>query len=100
VRENGVVSIATNRQGRRACRVPLLDGTLVVATGAPALALATGAPVLPVVTVEQDGFYRTIVMERLSRPRAMSREDAMLQMTREFATRLEPFVASHPEQLD
>ncbi len=96
--DNGLVSITVNAQGRRACKVPFLHGGLTVATGAASLALATGAPVLPVVTIKEQGVYRTIVLERLQRPRTKSRKEALVAMVRELAARLEPFVQHHLSQ--
>ncbi len=100
LRDNRVVSITVNANGRRTRPVGLLDGTIEVATGTPALAWQTGAPLLPVFTVrEPAGGFVTRIEAPLRHDPALPRAAAIDALLADYAARLEAAVLQSPDQL-
>jgi KDO2-lipid IV(A) lauroyltransferase len=96
LRNNGIVSITAGREGTEV-RVPLLNGTLVLANGAAKLALATGAALLPVLSFRQpDGVFRTIIDAPLQPDPAHG--DAIRSIHTAFAERLTVHILEHFDQ--
>jgi lauroyl/myristoyl acyltransferase len=100
LRDNRLVSITANANGRRTRPMRFLDGTIEVATGAPALAWQTGAPLLPVFTVRKAaGGFVTRIEAPLRHDPALPRAAAIDAMLADYAARLEAAVLQSPDQL-
>jgi len=99
LRENGVVSVALNEQGKKCMTVPFLNGTLSAAMGPLGLAVSNDTVVLPVYTLGNDqGGYEVIVDRPLEASHNDDRDIQIETMFKELAGRLEPLAAEHPEQ--
>jgi lauroyl/myristoyl acyltransferase len=101
LRRNAVVSITVGAAGARPIRVPLLRGSLTVASGAPHLAARTGAALLPVLTVREGrGRFLTRIEAPLPMPATGPIDAASLRGTvAELARRLEPCALAHADQI-
>jgi lauroyl/myristoyl acyltransferase len=99
LRGNNIVSITAGAwEGRRIATVKLFNGTIELATGAPALADCCNAVLLPVFTVRDRGQIRIIIDRPIDIP---ANPDAMARlalMSQEFCNRLQPHVLSYPDQ--
>jgi lauroyl/myristoyl acyltransferase len=99
VRENNLVSMTVGSGGPHSYAVPLLNGTLRVADGAPVLARNTGAALLPVFTERrEDGAYTVTVEKPLRISVDEDRSEAARAAVVELAKRLEPYVIARPDQ--
>jgi lauroyl/myristoyl acyltransferase len=97
VRAGGAVSITAGPEGKRANDVPMLAGSIRLASGAPSLALRTGASLLPVWTTRRsDGVYVTTVAPPLEMGDRGA--DGVLMLTAGFASQLSSIVSAHPSQ--
>ena len=98
LRDNGVVTITAIGSGRKVIRLPLLGGTIRLATGAPRLALDTAAALIPVFTVpDETGGYAVHCGPDLNSDNAgMDREAVMRRMAERHVALLETFVRAHP----
>lgn len=97
LRSGGVVSIRSGDVGERALDLPFLDGTIRLATGPASLALATGAALHPVSCIRNAPGDFTICVEPELRPSAgRPRRDAIDDLVRAYAARLEAWVLRQP----
>jgi lauroyl/myristoyl acyltransferase len=98
LRGNGVVTITAIGSGRKVITLPLLGGTLRLATGAPRLALDTTAALIPVFTVPNEtGGYAVHCGPDLNVDKVeQSPEEAMRRMAEQYVALLETFVRAHP----
>jgi lauroyl/myristoyl acyltransferase len=95
LRRNQIVSITINGFGHQVPEVPVLDGVLSVATGAPHFAARSGATLLPVFA-HRDGADYVVTVEEPIRLDVAGRDAAYGAAISDFAHRLEPFVEQHP----
>jgi lauroyl/myristoyl acyltransferase len=95
LRRNQLVSITVNGFGHQVPEVPVLDGVLSVATGAPHFALRSGAPLLPVFAYRDGSEYVVEVGPPIELDGG-SRDAAYASAIAEFGLRLEAFVEQHP----
>jgi KDO2-lipid IV(A) lauroyltransferase len=66
--------------------------------GAARLAMMTGAPVIPGFIVRLGGLRHQVVIEKpLEIPAGLSREEAVLEITRRFTAVIEEYVREHPD---
>jgi lauroyl/myristoyl acyltransferase len=100
IRENRVLTITANAEGRKLHSVPFLDGEINLASGAPNLALSTKAALLPTMTVrEPSGEFVVHVEPALQAPDdAESRHEGEVVLARQFAQLLEDYVYRYPDQ--
>ena len=68
LRNNGILSIRAGRYGHRTLEMPILGGTLTLATGPPSLAQATGAELLPVFVIRRGPGHFEVVFEPAMKP--------------------------------
>jgi lauroyl/myristoyl acyltransferase len=96
--ENGIVSVTATHSGRRVFEIPLLQGNLKLANGAPSLAVSTGASLIPVFTLpnERRGFT-THICRPLVADKNLTRHEAEEEFARQYVDLLKPFVVRHPE---
>ncbi len=98
LRANGVLSLRAGDHGHRALDVPLLDGRVRLATGAPSVALSTGATLLPTATVRTgDGAFDVVIGRALAASPQIARRDAIEELVRAYARFLEERVLIQPE---
>jgi lauroyl/myristoyl acyltransferase len=95
LRGNQVVSITINGFGHQVPEVPVLDGVLSVATGAPHFAARSGAALLPVFAYRDGADYVVTVSEPIKLD-GTGRDAAYASAIEDFAWRLEAFVEQHP----
>jgi lauroyl/myristoyl acyltransferase len=96
--ENHVVTITATAEGRTH-RVPFLGGSLRLARGAASIALASGAVLLPMITVRDGQRYRVVIGAPLqSSPSGGDRDSDERRILEQYAARLQPLLAQHPEQ--
>lgn len=96
---NRLVSIAVTGVAHRPVRVPMFDGGLDIAPGAPVLALRTGATLIPVFTLRLGvGRFCIVVGDALEPSPLHSPESAVHEMAAAYVRQLEPFVLSYPDQ--
>ncbi len=94
-----IVSISVHPAGQTPLRVPFLNGTVTIATGAPDLAYATGAPVLPVFVVrDATGAFVVTVEPPLKIAEGASRRESSERVVRQYLERLAHDVARQPGQ--
>src|SRR5678816_1172526 len=87
VRTNQLVSLIVAPFGHRTHAVPLANGALWVADGAPVLALRTGAALLPVFTVRTAGdTFATMVEPPLTAAPDLDRPGAVQALLAGYAT--------------
>lgn len=99
LRDNGIVSISVHSAAQTPLKVPFLNGTVTIATGAPDLAYATGAPVLPVFTVrDATGTFVVTVEPPLDIVEGASRRESSERVVRRYVERLAHYVVRHPGQ--
>jgi lauroyl/myristoyl acyltransferase len=101
LRKNKIISITAGAwEGRRVAAAQLLNGTIELATGAPALAERCNSALLPVFTVRdpQSGKIRVIIDRPITVPSDPDVAARLAFMTQDFCNRLEPYVLSHPDQ--
>lgn len=99
LRDNKIVSITAGAwEGRRLAISKLLNGTIELATGAPALAERCNAALLPVFTVRDFGHIRVIIDRPIAIPSNPDTTARLALMTQEFCNRLEPLVLAYPDQ--
>ncbi|MGA9033663.1 MAG: hypothetical protein WB402_14200 [Sulfuricaulis sp.] len=98
LRENRVVSLAANREGRKyPLTLPFLSGTIQLAEGAPTLAMSTGAALLPVFTVrEPDGTYITKVEPTLHPATKGNTAKEVESLTKQYVQLLEFYALHYP----
>ena len=97
VRAGGLVSLRAGHVGQRTLDLPFLAGTIRLASGAASLALATHAALLPVCCVRRGPGDFVVEIEPALRPTAgRARRDAVDDLVRAFATRLETWVLRQP----
>ncbi len=93
------MSISVHPAAQTPLRVPFLNGTVTIATGAPDLAYATGAPVLPVFTVrDATGTFVVTVEPPLHIVEGASRRESSERVVRRYVERLAHYVVRHPGQ--
>ncbi len=93
------MSISVHPAAQTPLRVPFLNGTVTIATGAPDLAYATGAPVLPVFVVrDETGAFVVTVEPPLKIAAGASRRESSERVVRQYLERLAHYVARHPGQ--
>jgi uncharacterized membrane protein YbhN (UPF0104 family)/lauroyl/myristoyl acyltransferase len=93
----GLVTITCTPDGRRLIEQPLLAGRLPLAGGAPSLALSTGAPLLPVIALQEGpGRFCLVVDPPLDVPSSAERGAAIVDLTRQYAVRIEAHMRRHP----
>ena len=100
LKENGLVSIscqpdpALEHQG---VIKKVLNGKLLLATGAPSLALASGSALIPVFTVRTGPDRFEIIHEKpLKLPADGSRQDKVDQLLNEFIELTETYIVKYP----
>ena len=97
LKANKAVSITGQRGTGRSVDARFLDGTLPLASGAPALAQMTGAKLLPVFAFRAaDGVVEVTVEPEIVLEGA--RDQAIAAAVQAFATRSEPYVLRTPGQ--
>ena len=98
LKRNGIVSITVRPSGLFPVAVPMFDGHVEIATGAPDLAFASGAALLPVFTVRRgDGVYLVNVEGPIDLTES-DRRRAAENAAREYIGRLEPYIRVYPGQ--
>jgi glycosyltransferase involved in cell wall biosynthesis/lauroyl/myristoyl acyltransferase len=96
---NGIVSItAGDWEGRQIAHFPLLDGTMSLATGAPALAHATGAILLPAFVIRQNDRIRVVITPPIAMDQRSPRNQQVAAAMMEYAARLQPIIRAYPGQ--
>jgi len=96
---NGLVSItAGDWEGRQIAHIPMLGGSLPLATGAPALALAAGALLLPVFVIRKHNAIHVLITAPIDMGTPGSRDERVKRAMIEYAARLEPVVRDYPSQ--
>jgi lauroyl/myristoyl acyltransferase len=99
--ENKTVSVTVGPwEGRQLAEIPLLGGYLLIATGAISLAHQCGTPLLPVFALRKPGTdeFALHIEAPLSHPAGIDKNRAVIAASRDYATRLEPYVRGFPEQ--
>nr|MCU0773924.1 hypothetical protein [Ideonella sp.] len=97
LRQNRIVAIAANREGATV-DVPLLGGRLLLANGAPKIAIMASAPLLPVFSVRtEQGTFRTVIEPPLAADPC--ERDPVTALHAAFARRIEPYALRYPDQL-
>ena len=90
LKDGGILSVSMSGQGKQQVTVPVLGGSVDLATGAVNLALRTGAVLLPVVTRPGvAGAFEVRVEPPIEAPTASNRPDAINAMAEQFARILE-----------
>lgn len=93
----GIVTVTAIGAGRKKVAVPLLGGTIRLATGALRLARDTRAALIPVFTVrDPGGGYAIHCGPDLTADADQSGGDPMQHMTTRYVSLLEPFIRAHP----
>ncbi len=99
LRANRIVSVTALRGAARTVGVPFLDGRLLLAPGAPALAHMTGATVLPVFAFRgETGVVEVTVEPPIEIAADTPRDEAVARAVRHYAAVLEPYVLRYPGQ--
>lgn len=99
LRSNQLVSMTVGPLGHRTHAVPLENGALWMAEGAPVLAFRTGAALLPVFTVRTaDDSFATVVEPPLSTAPNLDRAAAVQASLAGYVAVLERYLARWPEQ--
>jgi len=99
LKANEIVSIAARGRAIRPERVPFLEGSFTLGSGALDLAAATGAALLPVFTVcEENGSFTVTVEAPLRIAEGKPRKETQDCVLRQYAVRLEPHVLKYPQQ--
>ncbi|MGH8679910.1 MAG: hypothetical protein ACREVP_00190 [Burkholderiales bacterium] len=94
---NGIVTVTATGAGRKTVTVPLLGGTIHLATGALRLASETQAALIPVFTVpDQHGGYAIHCGPDLAADEEQAGDARMQHMATRYVSLLEPFVRAHP----
>ncbi|HET9326180.1 MAG TPA: hypothetical protein VFQ05_05345 [Candidatus Eisenbacteria bacterium] len=97
LRNNGILSIRAGRHGHRTMEIPMLAGSITMATGAPSLALATGAELLPVFVIWKASGHFEVVFEPPMRTAAeMDPRVATEDLMRRYVRLLESYVLRFP----
>ena len=96
---NGIVCFAAHSQAKRPVVVPFLDGEITLGPGAPTLAYRTNAPLFPVFPFRDEAGVTTVTVGQRIDPRPdLPRDQAVADMTRQYAAALEPFALEYCEQ--
>jgi lauroyl/myristoyl acyltransferase len=96
---NRVVTFTVHRNAKRPIIVPFLEGEIVLAPGAPLLALKTQAALLPVFAFRNEAGVHTVTIEApLEVPGDLPKQEVTQSVGRQYAARLEPYVLEHPGQ--
>lgn len=95
LKQNQVVSVTVSKLGSQVVEVPVIDGVVRIATGAPHFALRSGAPLLPVFSYRDGESYVVQIGEPVAVTGA-TRDIACESAVREYARRLDEFVQAHP----
>lgn len=99
LQQNRAVMITVTPLGRHIASRSFLHGRIRIATGGLNLACENGTPVLPVFTLRQaDGSTVTMVGSALERPEDADNARKIDSMLDDYVSRLEGYVASHPDQ--
>lgn len=99
LRANRIVSVTALRGEARTVEAPFLDGRLLLAPGAPALAHMTGATVLPVFAFRgETGVVEVTVEPPIEIAADAPRDEAVVRAVRHYAAVLEPYVLRYPGQ--
>ena len=97
LRDNGIVTVTAIGAGREAITLPLLGGTVRLATGALRLALQTGAALIPVYTIpDRTGGYSVHCGPDLNSENAGADDEVMRRMAERYVELLETFVRAQP----
>jgi lauroyl/myristoyl acyltransferase len=98
LKQNGVVSLlACADEGKSLIEAEFMAGKTVLASGGPRLAFTSGCPILPafVVPSPEPPRFKAIIGSPLAMT-SSKRDEALLEATKDFLSRLEPFVRTHP----
>jgi lauroyl/myristoyl acyltransferase len=97
LKSNRVISITVVTQARQTVQLPILDGYIHLAKGAPWLAITSGAPLLPVFTLlGDDGAFVTTVQSPLEFSREGPPEQIIERAMKGYVERLEPLLLEVP----
>jgi len=97
--ENAIVCFAAHSQAKRPVVVPFLDGEITLGAGAPTMACRTKAPLFPVFPFRDAAGATTVTVGPQIEPRPNLPEDqAVADMTRQYAAALEPYALDYCEQ--
>lgn len=97
LKSNGVISITVGNESRQTVQIPILDGHINLAKGAPKLAVASGAPLLPVSTLRRDdGGFVTTIGAPLEFSRDGLPDEVSERAMRRYVERLEPLLIEAP----
>lgn len=97
--ENRVVSFTVHRNAKRPLLADFLEGQIVLAPGAPVLALKTGAALLPTFAFRDEAGLLTVTIEApLELPADQPRDQVLPGVAAQYSKVLEPYVRRYPEQ--
>lgn len=96
-KKNAVVSMVASNPGAQDIRMPLFNGSIRFAIGAPSLAWKAGSTLLPTYAVrEGPGRFRVVIEPPLPVDRELDRKTYVRKAMGEFAERMESAIARHP----
>ena len=98
LRQNGLISISCepNFDQKRLC-VPILNGKINLATGAPSFSLSTGAALLPVFTIrKRNNEYEIFIESPIDAPNLRNRHQAVEMLIHKYAKLLESYMVRYP----
>ncbi|MFC1661026.1 hypothetical protein ACFL3S_06175 [Gemmatimonadota bacterium] len=99
LRENGLVSIISDDNGRRVLDLPVLKGRIRLATGPASLAMMTGAALLPVATFARDpGAFDVWIEPPLRAGSEGGQADGAGALVQKYVLGMERYLLSHPGQ--
>jgi len=97
LRSNGILSIRAGNIGFRTMELPLVGGRIMLATGAPSLAIATGATLLPVFVIRRGpGRFEVVFEPALQPEEGAHSHSATEDLMRRYTELLESYVLRFP----
>jgi lauroyl/myristoyl acyltransferase len=97
LRGNGILSIRAGRHGHRTMELPMMSGSVTLATGAPSLAVATGAALLPVFVIRRGpGRFEVIFEPPMEPAEGVDPHTATEDLMRRYTVMLESYVLRVP----
>ena len=100
LRNNEIVFLITDENRRHGgVFVDFFDHKASTAPGAAVLSLRTGAPIVPMFMVRHDDQSHTLIIEpELPLPETKDKQEAIIEITQQFTTRIENHIRTYPSQ--
>ena len=100
LRKNEIVFLITDENRRHGgVFVDFFNHKASTAPGAAVLSLRTGAPIVPIFMVRHDDQSHTLIIEpELPVPATQDKQEAIIEITQQFTTRIETHIRAYPSQ--